>query len=202
MPPIILLTDMVTRSRLLAAHGLTSCLSVRTQPLTATGAPSQTSTIPYHTIPYHTILPWRSLCPQRMATVIGGPWPEHLNSPANTYYQTRPVITMTSSLMTTHWGRVPSVHRIYYPVLDVGPKPNSFVPTLCRVFPCPPIILLTDMVTRSRLLAAHGLTSCLSVRTQPLTATGAPSQTSTIPYHTIPYQYPISAFTIDHTIPL
>ena len=34
---------------------LMSCLSVRTQPLTATGAPSQTSTIPYHTIPYHTI---------------------------------------------------------------------------------------------------------------------------------------------------
>ena len=113
-----------------------------------------------------------------------GHGPEHLTSPANTYYQARPVITMTSSLMTTHWGRVPSVHRIYYPVLDVGPKPNSFVPTLCRVFPCPPIILLTDMVTRSRLLAAHGLTSCLSVRTQPLTATGAPSQTSTIPYHT------------------
>ena len=28
-----------------------SCLSARTQPLTATGAPSQTSTIPYHTIP-------------------------------------------------------------------------------------------------------------------------------------------------------
>ena len=31
-----------------------SCLLVRTQPLTATGAPSQTSTIPYHAI-YHTI---------------------------------------------------------------------------------------------------------------------------------------------------
>ena len=30
--------------------------------------------------------------------------------------------------------------------------------------------------------------TCLSVRTQPLTATGAPAQqTSTIPYHTIPY---------------
>ena len=46
-------------------------------------------------------------------------------------------------------------------------------------------MLLTDTVPRCRLLAAHGLTSCLSVRTQPLTATGAPSQTSTIPYHTI-----------------
>ena len=131
-----------------------------------------------------------------MATVIGGPWPEHLNSPANTYYQARPVITMTSSLVTTHWGRVPSVHRIYYPVLDVGPKPNSFVPTLCRVFPCPPIILLTDMVSRCRLLAAHGLTSCLSVRTQPLTATGAPSQTSTIPYHTIPPRSTIPWFAL------
>ena len=114
--------------------------------------------------------------------------PARTYNPANTYYQARPVITMTSSLVTTHWCRVRLVHRIYYPVLDVGPKPNSFMPTLCRVFPCPPIILLTDTVTRSRLLAAHGLTSCLSVRTQPLTATGAPSQTSTIPYHTVPVQ--------------
>ena len=24
---------------------------------------------------------------------------------------------MTASLLTTHWGRVPSVHRIYYPAL-------------------------------------------------------------------------------------
>ena len=31
----------------------------------------------------------------RMATVTGGPWPRaHLNSPVNTYYQARPVITM------------------------------------------------------------------------------------------------------------
>ena len=118
-----------------------------------------------------------------MATVISGPWPRaHLYNPANTYYQARPVITIAPSLVTRHWCRVRLVHRIYYPVLDVGPKPNSFVPTLCRVFPCPPIILLTDMVSRCRLLAAHGLTSCLSVRTQPLTATGAPSQTSTIPW--------------------
>ena len=55
---ILLLTDMVTRCGLLTAHGARSCLSVRTQPLTATGAPSQTSTIPYHTsiTPYHTTL--------------------------------------------------------------------------------------------------------------------------------------------------
>ena len=45
---------------LLAAHGPRSCLSVRTQPLTATGARSQTSTIPYHTIPYHT-LPYHTI---------------------------------------------------------------------------------------------------------------------------------------------
>ena len=79
MPPITLLTDMVSPCRLLAAHGARSCLSVRTQPLMATGAwygmiwygmvwygmvdvcdgicdgylaaaaPSQTSTIPYYT---------------------------------------------------------------------------------------------------------------------------------------------------------
>ena len=45
------------------------------------------------------------------------------------------------------------------------------------------LTLLTDMLTRCRPLAAHGAWSYLSVRTQPLTATGAPSQTSTIPYH-------------------
>ena len=37
-----------------------------------------------------------------------------------------------------------------------------------------------------RLLAAHGARSCLSVRTQPPTATGAPSQTTSIPYHSKP----------------
>ena len=71
VPPITLLTDMVARCRLLAAHGARSCLSVRTQPLTATGAPSQTSTIPYHTIhhtPYHAV-PYRSHCHEVM---IGG----------------------------------------------------------------------------------------------------------------------------------
>ena len=37
---------------------------------------------------------------------------------------------------------------------------------------------------RHRHLPYHTIRrSCLSVRTQPLTATGAPSQTSTIPYH-------------------
>ena len=53
-----------------------------------------------------------------MATVIGGPWPEHLNSPANTYYQTRPVITMTSSDDDTlghgsfgTWDILPSTRR-------------------------------------------------------------------------------------------
>ena len=116
-----------------------------------------------------------------MATVIGGPWPEHLNSPANTYYQTRPVITMTSSLVTTHWGRVLSVHRAYYPALAWLIQFRAYaMPSV----PVPPITLLTDMVPRCRLLTAHGLLSCLSARTQPLTATGAPSQTSTMPYHT------------------
>ena len=120
-----------------------------------------------------------------MATVTGGPWPRaHLNSPANTYYQARPVITFAPSLVTRHWGRVPSVHGIYYPASAWLIQLRAYaMPSV----PVPPIILLTDMVTRCRLLAAHGATSCLSVRTQPLTATGAPSQTSTIPYHTIPW---------------
>ena len=42
-----------THHGLLAAHDAMPCLSVRTKPPMATGAPSQT--IPYHTIPYHTI---------------------------------------------------------------------------------------------------------------------------------------------------
>ena len=54
--------------------------------------------------------------------------------------------------------------------------------------------LLTDMVPRCRLLAAHGLRSCLSARTHPLTATGAPmvwygmveDLHRPLPYHTIP----------------
>ena len=62
VPLIILLTDMVSRCRLLAAHGARSCLLVRTQPLMAT-APSQTSTIPYHTIPYRTMCVLPSMQP-------------------------------------------------------------------------------------------------------------------------------------------
>ena len=58
------------------------------------------------------------------------------------------------------------------------------------------------MVSRCRLLAAHGLTSCLSVGTQPLTATGAPSQTSTIPYHTITATGAPSQTSTYHTIPV
>ena len=52
--PGYIIRDMVARCRLLAAHGAKSCQSVRAQPLTATGAPSQTFTDLYHTIPYHT----------------------------------------------------------------------------------------------------------------------------------------------------
>ena len=138
-------------------------------------------------MPYHTInarldyLQWRSLCPQRMATVIGGLWPEHLNSPANTYYQTRPVITMTSSLVTTHWGRFRLVHRIYYPVLAWPINLQAYaMPSV------PPIILLTDMVPRNgcRLLAAHGLTSC-PIGEDP--AAHGHWCAFTDLYHTIPY---------------
>ena len=85
---------------------------------------------------------------------------------------------------TTHWGRVPSVRRTCYPALA---WPINLQAYAMPSVPVPPITLLTDMVPRSRLLAAHGLTSCLSVRTQPLTATGAPSQTSTMPCHAMPW---------------
>ena len=87
---------------------------------------------------------------------------------------------MTSSLVTTRWGRVPSAHGTCYPALAWL---IQFRACAMPSVPVPPITLLTDMVTRSRLLAAHDLTSCLSVRTQPLTATGAPSQTSAMPCH-------------------
>ena len=38
--------------------------------------------------------------------------------------------------------------------------------------------------------------------TQPLTATGAPSQTSTIPYHAIPYHGPLVSFCIPTVVRL
>ena len=94
-------------------------------------------------------------------------------------------MAMTSSLVTTHWGRVPSVHDMYYPASAWLIQLRAYaMPSV----PVPPIMLLTDVVSRCRLLAAHGARSCLSVRTQPLTATGAPSQTSTMPWpcHAIP----------------
>ena len=115
-------------------------------------------------------------------------WPcAHLHNPANTYYQARPVITIAPSLVTRHWCRVPSVHGTYYPVLAWSIQLRAYaMPSV----PVPPIMLLTDMVTRCRLLTAHGARSCLSVRTQPLTATGAPSQTSTMPCHAMPCSIP------------
>ena len=61
------------------------------------------------------------------------------------------------------------------------------MPWVCHRRPCHPTrTMLTDMVSRCRLLAAHGLRSCPSVRTQPLTATGAPSRTSAMPCHAMP----------------
>ena len=92
------------------------------------------------------------------------------------------MITIAPSLVTRHWGRVPSVHKTCYPALAWSIQLLAYaMPSV----PVPPITLLTDMVPRCRLIAAHGLRSCPSARTQPLTATGAPSQTSTIPYHTM-----------------
>ena len=63
-----------------------------------------------------------------------------------------------------------------------------------------PGYVISDMVTPCRLFAAHGTGSCLSVRTQPPAVTGAPSQTSTIPYHSVP---PSRTSTIPcHTAPV
>ena len=79
--------------------------------------------------------------------------------------------------------RVPSAHRAHYPVLA---WPINLLAYAMPSVPVPPITSLTDMVPRCRPLAAHGLGSCPSARTQPLTATGAPSQTSTMPCHAMP----------------
>ena len=125
----------------------------------------------------------------RMATVISGPWPRaHLHDPANTYYQARPGITIAPSLVTRHWCRVPSVHGTCYPVLAWSIQLLAYaMPSV----PVPPITLVTDMVARCRLLAAHGPRSCLSVRTQPLTAPlvrlHRPLPYHAMPYHTIPW---------------
>ena len=110
--------------------------------------------------------------------------PAHLNSPANTYYQSPPSddnstlfgdATLGQGAFGTQ-GTLPSISMV-----------DSVSCLRCAEFPVPPITLRTDMVARFRLLAAHGLGSCLSVRTQPLTATGAPSQTSTMPCHAMPW---------------
>ena len=60
VPPVIL-TDLVARCRLLAAHGPRSCLSVRTQPPTATGAPSQASAIQCHRCHTRYVGLWRRI---------------------------------------------------------------------------------------------------------------------------------------------
>ena len=125
--------------------------------------------LPYHTIPYHTIPYHTTFSPTNEASPT-----------SDNNYSTIPP-PYPPSLVTQHWCRVPSVHGTYYPVLAWSIQLLAYaMPSV----PVPPIILLTDMVARCRLLAAHGARSCLSVRTQPLMATGAPSQTSTIPYHT------------------
>ena len=88
-------------------------------------------------------------------------------------------------------GLSPSVHSIYYPASAWLIQLRAYaMPSV----PVPPIILLTDMVSRCRLFAAHGARSCLSVRSKPLTATGTPSQTSTVPYHTTPLGFFFLAF--------
>ena len=104
-----------------------------------------------------------------------------LNGLVNAHYQARPVMTMTSSLMTTRGGRVPSVHGPRYPASAWLIQLRAYaMPSV----PVPPIMSLTDMIARCRPLAAHtGARSCPSVRTQPLTATSAPSWTSTMPCH-------------------
>ena len=121
VPPITLLTDMVARCRLLAAHGARSCLSVRSQPLTATGAPSQTSTIPCHAIPDYIMLAAHGWC------------------------------TFADLYHTICW-----FHH------SLGTIPCHHTMALGRAS-----------------------VQCLSARTQPPTATGTPSHTSTMPYHAI-----------------
>ena len=68
-----------------------------------------------------------------------GHGPEHLNSPANTYYQSPPSDNNDTSLVTTHWGRVPSVHRVYYPALA---WPIQFRAYAMPSVPVPPITLI------------------------------------------------------------
>ena len=93
-----------------------------------------------------------------------------------------------------HWCAFPDLycamphHAGSFGTWDVLPSISMVDSVSClryAEFPVPPITSLTAMVSRCRLLAAHGPTSCPSVRTQPLTATGAPSHISTMPCHTM-----------------
>ena len=117
---IVLLTDMVTRCRPLAAHGPRSCLSVRTQPLMATGAPSQTSTMPWHGMVW---LLWYGMVWHGMVCHV---------------------------CHTCHAMQ-------HSAALELSPP----------CVPVPPVMSLTDMVARCRLLAAHGARSCLHVGEDP-----------------------------------
>ena len=67
--------------------------------------------------------------------------PEHLNSPANTYYQARPVITFAPFMGDVTLGQgSKSVHGTYYPVLAWSIQLLAYaMPSV----PVPPITLLT-----------------------------------------------------------
>ena len=101
----------------------------------------------------------------------------------------RSVCLVTLSLSEAgpgRFGRQASVTDIYHAMPPCHSTSMVDSVTGLRHAECsraPDHALLTDMVPRCRLLAVHGPTPCLSVRTQPLTATGAPSQTSTTPCH-------------------
>ena len=102
---------------------------VRTQPLTATGAPSQTSTIPYHTIPYHHTIPHHHTIPCHVGRRDSG----------------------AGYLRYMVWYGM--VDGIYYPASAWLIQLRAYaMPSV----PVPPITLLTEMVARCRLLAAHG----------------------------------------------
>ena len=101
----------------------------------------------------------------------------------NVTYMLNTVCSANVRMATRHWGRVPSVHGMYYPASAWLIQLRAYaMPSV----PVPPITLLTDVVARCRLLAAHGARSCLCIGEDP--AAHGHWCTFTDLYHTIPYQ--------------
>ena len=110
-----------------------------------------------------------------------------VNAP-NWRYRGATAVVRFLKLQVSHVQRVRTLGQGIFGAWHILPSISMVDSVTClRYAECSRALgyIIRNMVARCRLFAAPGARSCLSVRTQPPTATGAPSQTSTIPHHTI-----------------